>query len=265
MGYSPLMESEEGDALLSEDQGDRPDIGLPPAQVDFVKKLAAGGARIVLVLFGGGPIALGELEALVDVVVFVWYPGQAGGQALADILFGNESPSGKLPVTFPQSTGQLPPFDDYRMEGRTYRFSRFEPLYPFGFGLSYTRFAYQDLKLNRLGPPGEIGLSFSVTLKNTGEMDGEEVVQIYLSGMDVPAPRPRHTLVSFRRVKVKAGQSKKVSFTLPREAFLTVDESGDFRLETGPVRLTVGGCSPGPRGSALGAPTPLTELINLNA
>ncbi len=264
MGYSPLMESEEGDALLSVDQGDRPDIGLPPAQAAFVKKLAAGGARVVLVLFGGGPIALGELQELVEAVLFVWYPGQAGGQALADILFGDVSPSGKLPVTFPESTEQLPPFDDYRMEGRTYRFSRLEPLYPFGFGLSYTRFAYQDFRLNPDGQPGEKGLSFAVTLKNTGAMDGEEVVQVYLSDQEAAAYEPLHRLVGFRRVKVKTGKSKKVSFTLPREAFLTFDESGDFRLVRGPVRLTVGGCSPGPRGVALGAPTPLTELINVN-
>ena len=115
MGYSPLLENEEGDAILSIENGDRSDIGLPAAQVEFVKKLATSGARIILVLCGGGPIALGELENMVEAVVFVWYPGQAGGQALAQVLFGDISPSGKLPITFPKSTEQLPPFEIYRM------------------------------------------------------------------------------------------------------------------------------------------------------
>ena len=263
MGYSSLLESEEGDAILSADKGDRSDIGLPPAQVDFVKKLVISGARVVLVLCGGGAIALGELEEMVEAVVFVWYPGQAGGQALADILFGDVSPSGKLPVTFPKSTDQLPPFDDYCMEGRTYRYSTAEPLYPFGFGLSYTRFEFSDLKLtaNRIAA-GKL-LSFSVTLKNVGAMDADEVVQVYLSDPEASVPVPIHKLVGFRRVHVSAGKSKTVRFSLPSEVMLFVDANGDQKLEPGQFRLTVGSCSSGPRGMALGAPESVNAIFTI--
>ncbi len=112
-----------------------------------MKKLAERGARIVLVLTGGSPIALGELEDLVEAIVFVWYPGQEGGRAVAEVLFGDVAPSGKLPLTFPRSLEQLPPYEDYAMAGRTYRYMTAEPLYPFGFGLSYTRFGYSELEL----------------------------------------------------------------------------------------------------------------------
>ncbi len=263
MGYSTLLEGEEGEFILSTEQSDRADIGLPPAQVEFVKNLALAGAHVVLVLCGGGPIALGALEDMVDAVLFVWYPGQAGGQALADILFGDASPSGKLPVTFPRSIQQLPAFDDYRLDGRTYRYGTSDPLYPFGFGLSYTRFGYEALKLSRkrvrVGEP----LSFSIRLKNTGAVDAEEVVQVYLSDLEASVPVPQNKLVSFRRMRVKAGHSKKLKFTLSPETMQLVDENGEQRLEPGRFRLTVGGCSPGERGQDLGAPTPQIDYFDL--
>ena len=264
MGYSPLMESEEGDAILSNDKGDRADIGLPPAQLEFVKKLVTSGARVVLVLCGGGAISLGELEAMVDAVVFVWYPGEAGGQALADILFGDVSPSGKLPVTFPRSTAQLPAFDDYRMEGRTYRYSTAEPLYPFGFGLSYTRFEFTDLELSSDRIASGKQLSYRVKLKNIGGMDADEVVQVYLSDLQASASVPLQKLVAFERVQVKAGRSKTVRFSLSPEAMAFVDEDGEQKLESGQFRLTVGSCSPGKRGVNLGAPVPVSVVFTVS-
>jgi beta-glucosidase len=140
MGTSPLMEGEQGASILSAQEGDRSDIALPESQAAYIRAIAARGAKIVLVLTGGSPIALGELADLVQAVVFVWYPGQEGGKAVADVLFGQAVPSGKLPLTFPRSLDDLPPFEDYNMAGRTYRYSTAEPLYPFGFGLSYSRF-----------------------------------------------------------------------------------------------------------------------------
>ena len=258
MGYSPLLESEEGDAILSEHQGDREQIGLPPAQVEFVKKLVYAGARVILVLCGGSPIALGDLEDMLEAVVFVWYPGQAGGQALAEVLFGDVSPSGKLPVTFPRSTAQLPPFDDYSMDRRTYRYSLVEPLYPFGFGLSYTRFKFSGLKLasDRLAAGNP--LTFRLTLENAGAMDADEVVQVYLSDLQASAPVPLHKLVGFQRVYVRAGRHRTLRFSLLPEAMQFVDEDGAHRLEPGRFRLTVGSCSPGRRGVELGVPEPQT-------
>jgi beta-glucosidase len=130
MGLSPLLEGEEGHAYLSNEQGDRAQITLPQVQIEYLKKLALGGARVVLVLSGGSPIALGELEDLMQAIVYVWYPGQEGGKAVANVLFGDVAPSGKLPLTFPKSLEQLPPFEDYNMTGRTYRYATFAFSYP---------------------------------------------------------------------------------------------------------------------------------------
>ena len=146
MGLSPLLEGEEGEAILS-DNGDRTDIRLPENQVSYLRRLASSGGKIVLVLSGGSPVALEGLEEIVDAILYVWYPGQEGGRAVADVLFGDHAPSGKLPLTFPASMDQLPPFEDYEMAGRTYRYMTEEPLFPFGFGLSYSTFAYSDLTL----------------------------------------------------------------------------------------------------------------------
>jgi len=262
MGINRWMEGEEGETILAADNGDRRDIALPQTQVDYIKKLSMAGAKIVLVLSGGSPIALGEVEDLVQAIVFVWYPGQEGGRAVADVLFGNAVPSGKLPVTFPKSDDQLPPFEDYSMEGRTYRFMTAEPLYPFGFGLSYTKFAYSDLQApNRLkaGQP----YTFFFTLTNTGSLAGDEIVQVYLDDLKASLPVPLHSLVAFRRLSLQPGESQQVSFELPPESLMLVDEQGELVLEPGQFRLTVGGCSPSRRGLQLGAPQPLEVVFEV--
>jgi beta-glucosidase len=261
MGLSPLLEGEEGDAILSTENGDRADIGLPQAQVDYLKKLAAEGAKIVLVVCGGGPIALGEVEDLVQAVVFTWYPGQEGGQAIAGLLFGDISPSGKLPITFPRSTDQLPPYEDYSMAGRTYRYMTAEPLYPFGFGLSYTRFAYRDLKLEKESVEAGQALPVTVTIANVGPVEAEEVVQFYLTDVEASAPVPQHKLIGFQRVRLGPGESRMLSFTVSAAAMAFIDDQGQPCLEPGQFRLRVGGCSPGPRGVALGAPEPVEALF----
>ncbi|MBE0695898.1 MAG: glycoside hydrolase family 3 C-terminal domain-containing protein, partial [Anaerolineaceae bacterium] len=204
MGISPLLEGEEGEALLVEHGGDRSSIEIPPAQVEFLRKLNIAGARTVLVLFGGSPVALGEAEDLVEAIIHVWYPGQEGGQAVADILFGKASPSGKLPITFPKATSQLPPFEDYSMKDRTYRYATWEPLYPFGFGLGYTTFAYSNLKLDQSALKVGNPLEFSVTLTNTGGQAGEEVAQVYLSDLEASTVVPIHKLVAFQRITLEA-------------------------------------------------------------
>ncbi|HET6312954.1 MAG TPA: glycoside hydrolase family 3 N-terminal domain-containing protein [Chloroflexia bacterium] len=255
MGVTPMLEGEEGDSIASTEEGDRAGISLPSVQAEFVRKLAGAGAKVVLVLTGGGPIALGDLEELVEAVVFVWYPGEAGGLAVADVLFGHVTPSGKLPLTFPRSLDDLPPFDDYGMQGRTYRYADKEPLYPFGFGLSYTRFAYSDLQMEREQIAAGDELAVSVTLTNSGNVDGEEVVQVYASALDVPGA-PISSLVAFRRVALRAGERKSLAFEVPAERLALVDEEGIARVVPGRMRLTVGGCSPGERGLNLGAARP---------
>ncbi|HEX8217804.1 MAG TPA: glycoside hydrolase family 3 N-terminal domain-containing protein [Chloroflexia bacterium] len=263
MGVTPMLEGEEGDSIASTEEGDRAGISLPPVQAEFVRKLAGAGAKVVLVLTGGGPIALGDLEELVEAVVFAWYPGEAGGLAVADVLFGHVTPSGKLPLTFPRSLDDLPPFEDYGMQGRTYRYANKEPLYPFGFGLSYTHFAYSHLHLEREQVAAGEDLAFSVTLTNSGNVDGEEVVQVYVSAVDVPGA-PISSLVAFRRVALRAGERRTLAFEVPAERLALVGEEGIPRAALGAVRLTVGGCSPSRKGLDLGAPQPVSaEFVSL--
>ena len=253
MGISPMLEGEEGDATLSVEQGDRTEIDLPAVQVDYIKKMAIQGAKIVLVLFGGSPIALGELEDLVFAVVYAWYPGQEGGRAVADVLFGKVEPSGKLPLTFPKKLADLPHFEDYAMQGRTYRYAEVEPLYPFGFGLGYTQYTYSALSLDKKSLRSNESVAFKVTVTNTGARHGEEVVQAYLSDLKASTTVPKCKLAAFRRVALKAGESQTLSFKLSPEALMFVDDLGELCLEPGEFLLTVGGCSPGERGRTLGA------------
>ncbi len=262
MGLSPQMEGEEGDAIESPVNGDRVDIGLPAVQADYLRLLKSNGARLVLVLTGGSAIALGDIADLADAILFVWYPGQEGGAAVADVLFGAASPSGKLPLTFPASLDQLPLFEEYNMAGRTYRYASEAPLYPFGFGLSYTRFIYRSIQTPdeiKAGAP----LTVQVKLTNAGAVDAEEVVQLYLSKLE-PAPGdPFYTLVGFERMALAAGETRTLDFTLSPDRLATVDDAGKVAVRPGAYRLIAGGSSPGLRSTALGAATPVETTINV--
>jgi beta-glucosidase len=265
MGLSPLLEGEEGDASMSDAQGDRTQITLPPIQAEYLRKLAIGGAKVVLVLTGGSPIALGDLEDLMEAIVSVWYPGQEGGKAVADVLFGDAVPSGRLPLTFPKSLDQLPPFEDYNMTGRTYRYATEEPLYPFGFGLSYTCFTYSDLALDKSTIRAGESLSLRCTLTNSGSVEAEEVAQIYLSDLEASTVVPMHSLIGFRRVHLKSGERTVITFTVTPEMMTMVNDAGDRVLEPGEFRATVGGCSPSERGVRLGAPAPVSMAFTVTA
>jgi beta-glucosidase len=262
-GLSSFLEGEEGESLLSPLNGDRDSISLPESQVNYIKELAIHGVKIILVLTGGSPIALGEVEEMVDAILFVWYPGMEGGRAVADVLFGDVSPAGKLPVTFPKSLDQLPAFEDYSMKGRTYRYMTEEPLYPFGFGLSYSCFEYLDLQLDKTQiAPGE-SLNVSLTLQNSGGRDAAEVVQFYLSDLQASTIVPLHHLAGFERVILKAGEHCAVKFTLTPEMMSFYNDDGKLTLEPGEFRLEVGGCAPGKRGQNLGAPKPVTAVFEV--
>jgi beta-glucosidase len=256
VGSTPQMEGEEGESLLTLNNGDRDGISLPESQVHFIKNLAIHGAKIVLVVTGGSPIALGEVEDLVEAIIFTWYMGQEGGKAVADILFGDVSPGGKLPLTFPKSLDQLPPFEDYSMAGRTYRYMTEEPLYPFGFGLSYSQFEYSGLNLGKSSIEAGEALSFKVEVTNSGDQAAAEVAQYYLSDLEASTTVPLHHLVGFERVTLQPGETRTLHFNLTPEMMSFYDEQGALQLEGGEFRLEVGGCSPGMRGQALGAPTP---------
>lgn len=255
MGLSPQMEGEEGDAIESPVNGDRTEIGLPAVQVDFLRQLKAAGARVVLVLTAGSAIALGDVADLAEAILYVWYPGQEGGRAVADVLFGDVAPGGKLPLTFPYSLEQLPPFEEYSMTGRTYRYATSEPQFPFGFGLSYTRFAYNNLRLPATIQAGAL-LPVQVTVTNVGAMTGDEVVQLYLSKVDPAPDEPLYTLVGFQRMHLATGETRTLDFIVAPEMLATIDENGRSAVQPGAYRLNVGGSSPGARSAALGAPAP---------
>lgn len=260
VGFTPDLEGEEGAALLTPLNGDRESISLPASQTSYIKELAISGAKIVLVLTGGSPIALGEVEDMVDAILFVWYPGMEGGRAVADVLFGDIAPAGKLPLTFPKSLDQLPPFEDYSMTGRTYRYMTEEPLYPFGFGLSYTTFAYRDLQITS---PGASGFDAAVTVENTGTVAADEVVQFYLKALGSKLPAPLNELIGFQRIHLEPGQSETVTVTVKPEMLMLFDENGRQVFQPGRFRLTAGSCSPGERGLTLGAAAPVSVEVEI--
>jgi beta-glucosidase len=263
-GFNSFLEGEEGESLLSDQNGDRQSISLPQSQVDYIKELSIHGARIILVLTGGSPIALGEIEDMVEAILFVWYPGMEGGRAVADVLFGDVSPSGKLPITFPKSLDQLPAFDDYSMKGRTYRYMTEEPLYPFGFGLSYSKFEYSELQLDKTNLAIGDSLNISLTLTNSGASDSAEVAQFYLTDIQASTIVPLHHLIGFERVMLKAGESRLLKFTITPEMMSFYNDDGKLTLEPGEFKLEVGGCSPSNRGQELGAPKPVMAVFEIS-
>ncbi|MFO7658309.1 MAG: glycoside hydrolase family 3 C-terminal domain-containing protein [Bacteroidales bacterium] len=258
MGISNLIEGEEGASIASPYKGDRINIKLPENQVNYLKSLRSkGDAPIILVVTGGSPISLVDVEDIVDAILFVWYPGEQGGNAVADIIFGDTNPSGRLPVTFPKGIEQLPAYEDYSMKGRTYRYMQEEPEFAFGFGLSYTNFEYSDLTINAEKINRNETLKIEVSVKNTGLRAGEEVVQLYLTDIEASAPAPLYSLKGIKRVNLTAGESKTVTFHLDSADFELVTENGEKVIETGKFRIYVGGASPLPscikKGSAIPA------------
>ena len=204
-----------------------------------------------------------EVHEIADAVLFVWYPGEQGGTAVGDILFGKESPSGRLPVTFPMSLDQVPPFADYSMAGRTYRYSQETPLYPFGFGLSYARFRYSALKLTPRKVARGKNVSAEATVKNVGDRKAEEVVQLYIRDDEASARTPRWALKEIRRVRLAPGKSRKVRFKITPAMMELIDERGDAVLEPGRFTVFIGGSSPDERSQELGAPEPASGAFEL--
>ncbi|GAB4529588.1 MAG: glycoside hydrolase family 3 protein [Anaerolineae bacterium] len=244
MGLSPALEGEEmpvkADGFVG---GDRTDIRLPRPQEELLKQLHALGKPVVLVLLNGGALALGWAARHIPAIVEAWYPGQAGGEAIADVLFGDYNPAGRLPVTFYRSLEDLPPFEDYRMEGRTYRYFRGEPLFPFGFGLSYTTFELDNLCLDRSEVEAGDRVTVSLDVTNTGDRTGDEVVQLYTRHLDATVPCPIKELKGFKRITLSPGERKRVTFTLDSRQLGLYDEAMQFVLQPGRVEVMVGNSS----------------------
>ncbi len=243
MGLSPLLEGEEMKVKVDGfEGGDRVDIKLPATQTELIRKIHTLGKPTVLVLLNGSAVAFNWEAKNLPAIIEAWYPGQAGGTAIADVIFGDYNPAGRLPVTFYQSIDQLPAFDDYDMKGKTYRYFDGTPLYEFGYGLSYTTFAYEIEKAPEVvtsGSPAEI----SVMVTNTGKRDGDEVVQLYVSLPSGQYRVPIRSLEGFKRIHLKAGETKIVSFTLKPEQMQTFDEN-QFVTPAGEMSISIGGKQP---------------------
>jgi beta-glucosidase len=254
LGISGLLEGEEGESLASPSFGDRLDYNIPEAQIDYLRKLKKGNPHpVIAVITGGSPMNLAEVQELADAVLLVWYPGEEGGNAVADILFGKVSPSGKLPVTFPKSYDQLPPYEDYSMKGRTYRYMKAEPLYPFGFGLSYTRFVYNDIQVSKPKIKKSENVIVEVTLTNAGKMTSDEVAELYVTHENQGEDAPLFALKGFQRVSLAPGASTRLRFTLTPEQLSLVDARGESSVPAGKIRISVGGSLPTHRSEELGA------------
>ena len=252
LGESNCTEGEEGEAIASSTKGDRLTLSLAEHQMDYLRRLRKGNKnKIITVVSCGGPFDVREMCELSDAVLWVGYPGQEGGSALANVLFGDVSPSGHLPVTFPESEKVLPDFADYSMKGRTYRYQKEGIAFPFGYGLTYSQVAYDNLLVDQLKDMGKKEVSVSVLLTNTGSYEVEEVPQVYISTPRAGVDMPLNTLVAFQRVPLKAKESKKVTFTLSPEQLKMVNDKGKKELLKGSYQLTVSSAAPSGRDEAL--------------
>jgi len=240
-GVSPVLEGEEmGVNLPGFKGGDRTDIELPAIQRELISALHRAGKKIILVNCSGSPIALEPETKNCEAILQAWYPGQQGGTAVAEVLFGDYNPGGRLPVTFYRNMSQLPDFEDYNMTGRTYRYMTQQPLFPFGYGLSYTTFDYGKLSLDKEQIKQGEPLKLAVSVTNSGQCDGEEVVQVYLKKQD-DAEGPGKTLRAFKRVYIPAGKSVNVEFDLKDKELEWWDaQSNTMRVCAGKYDIMVG-------------------------
>lgn len=244
-GISANLEGEEMPLEIKGfSHGDRTDIELPEVQQELLRELKKTGKPLIVVNFSGSAIALNWEKENADAIIQAFYPGETTGLALVKMLSGEFNPSGRLPVTFYKSVNDLPDFLDYRMENRTYRYFDGEPLWPFGYGLSYTRFAYKNLGMpESIAAGDEVILTVEVT--NTGKMDGEEVIQVYVTDKEANVPVPIRSLAAFKRIALRAGETKKVELTIKPESFSLIDQFYKQAVQPGVFIISVGGGQPG--------------------
>jgi beta-glucosidase len=243
-GISPQLEGEEMPVTIPGFKGgDRTSIMLPTVQTELLKALKTTGKPVIFVMLTGSAIAIPWENENIPAIVNTWYGGQSGGTALADVLFGDYNPAGRLPVTFYKSDSDLPGFSDYSMKGRTYRYFNGEALYPFGYGLSYSQFRYALTKAPATAMKGK-SVTVSFTLTNTSKRNGEEVAQLYVSH-SADVTKPIRALKGFQRVYLKAGETKTLSFTLSPEQLSLINDAGEAYQPTGKISISIGGGQPG--------------------
>jgi beta-glucosidase len=251
LGLDPNIEGEEGDASNEYSSGDKKSLNLPGIQQQLLEEVHKTGKPVILVLLSGSALAVTWADENVPAIIQAWYPGADGGKAVASLIFGDYSPSGRLPVTFYRTTEELPAFTDYAMKNRTYRYMKNEALYPFGYGLSYTRFEYSDIKLSSTGISAGENLACSAKVKNIGKMPSDEIVQLYLKDCEASVEVPKWQLRGVQRVRLEPGESKEIGFELTPRLMALVNEEGKCVLEPGRFEIFVGGSQPDGRSQAL--------------
>ena len=263
VGISPQLEGEEMTDVSAPGffGGDRVDLDLPRPQQEMLEKVAATGKPLVVVLLNGSALAVNWAQAHATAILDAWYSGEEGGTAIADVIAGDYNPAGRLPVTFYKSIAQLPPFGSYSMAGRTYRYFRGEPLYRFGDGLSFSRFQYSGLKLSSASLTANSPLDVEVTVHNTSQRTGDEVVELYLDRQVSSPGMPFRTLQGFKRVHLSGGESQVVSFKLDPRQLSFADEAGNMVEQPGEYTVTVGGSQPG--GNAVTSGAVLQQLFSI--
>ncbi|MFY0628047.1 MAG: glycoside hydrolase family 3 C-terminal domain-containing protein [Reichenbachiella sp.] len=255
MGLTRHIEGEEGESVSSPYSGDRLDYNIPANQMDYLKKIKGEhGKPVVAIITGGTAMNLTEVHEIADAVLMVWYPGEEGGNAVADIVFGNASPSGRLPLTFPKSLDQLPAYEDYSMQGRTYKYMTKEPMYPFGYGLSYAKVEYGELKLTASKIKASEKTEVSCTITNLSEIATEEVVQLYIKDVKASVEVPLFSLKNVERVSLGPNESKEVKFTIDASMLELINNDGKSIKEKGEFKIYVGSGLPTDRSEVLGMP-----------
>ena len=248
LGLSQRLEGEEMPIKIEGfSGGDRTNLNLPVVQEQLIDAVVASGKPVIVVLANGGALSVNKAQEKTAAVILAGYGGQQGGNAVADVLFGDYNPGGRLPVTYYKSIDQIPAFENYDMKGKTYRFFSQEPLYPFGYGLSFTTFSYSDLVIPQNIVAGE-KVKVSVTVSNTGKIEGDEVIQLYLTDEKASTPRPIRQLEGFSRITLKPGESRVLEFTLDPRQFSNINNKENRVIEPGYFTIAVGGKQPGFKG-----------------
>jgi beta-glucosidase len=250
LGLDGTLEGEQGDASNVDASGDKKDLNLPGYQQALLEAVAATGKPVVLVLMSGSALSVTWAQDNVPAILQAWYPGSQGGRAVASVLFGEFSPCGRMPVTFYKTTEELPDFCDYAMENRTYRFMKNEPLYPFGYGLGYSRFTYSNLQLHASINAGD-SLTVTAAVRNTGSRAAHEVVQLYLKDLASDTRLPNCQLTGIKKIFLKPGEETTVSFTVTPRQMAVIRDDGSCVLEPGDFKVFIGGSQPDARSAQL--------------
>jgi beta-glucosidase len=248
LGLSQRLEGEEMSIKIDGfSGGDRTNLNLPAVQEQLLDAINSTGKPIIIVLASGGALSVNKAQENAAAILLAGYGGQQGGNAVADVLFGDYNPAGRLPVTYYKSIDQIPAFENYDMAGKTYRYFNQEPLYPFGYGLSYTTFKYSDLYVPENVVAGE-KVTVKVTVTNTGKVTGDEVVELYMTDEKGSTPRPIRQLEGFTRITLKPGESKVVEINLESRQFSIINDKAKRVIEPGYFTIAVGGKQPGFKG-----------------